>query len=392
MYKKIIGAAAVVAAGLGATTATAQTVRGVTDKEIVIGMHTDLSGPASFYGVSSRNAAQMRYEQLNAAGGVHGRKIKFIVEDTQYQVPRGVAAVNKLINRDKVFVIVGGLGTPIINAAFKDQEAANVPNLFPLTAARSMFMPLNKLKFYLGSSYYDQIRTGLNYLWKEKNRKTICALYEDTDFGLEVLEGIQDQAKALGTKVAETAAVKPTDTDFSAAMTKLKNANCDLIGMGTIIRTTIIPIGTAKRMGWNEPLFVGQAAAYDYVIAAAPGNATEGYYASSGMILPYADTAPPVIKEWIEAYKEKFKADINAGSIYGWQGADLTILAFDRAGRNLNVDTFTKAMEGIKGYRDMFGSPVMNFSAENHQGASTAFLSIVKNGRWEPISKDGMTY
>ncbi|MFX8585719.1 ABC transporter substrate-binding protein, partial [Acinetobacter baumannii] len=88
-----------------------------------------------------------------------GRKIKFIVEDTQYQVPRGVAAVNKLINRDKVFLIVGGLGTPIINAAFKDQEAANVPNLFPLTAARSMFLPLNKLKFYLGSSYYDQIRT-----------------------------------------------------------------------------------------------------------------------------------------------------------------------------------------------------------------------------------------
>ena len=92
MYKTIIGAAAVMAAGLGVTGAGAQTVRGVTDKEIVIGMHTDLSGPASFYGVSSRNAAQMRYEILNANGGVQGRKIKFIVEDTQYQVPRGVAA------------------------------------------------------------------------------------------------------------------------------------------------------------------------------------------------------------------------------------------------------------------------------------------------------------
>ncbi|MGQ3075191.1 MAG: ABC transporter substrate-binding protein, partial [Ferrovibrionaceae bacterium] len=74
----------------------AQSVRGITDKEIIIGMHTDLSGPASFYGVSSRNAAQMRYDIVNEQGGIHGRKIKFIVEDTQYQVPRGVAAVNKL--------------------------------------------------------------------------------------------------------------------------------------------------------------------------------------------------------------------------------------------------------------------------------------------------------
>jgi branched-chain amino acid transport system substrate-binding protein len=342
--------------------------------------------------VSSRNAAQMRYDLVNDGGGINGRKIKFVVEDTQYQVPRGVAAVNKLINRDKVFAIVGGLGTPIINAAFKEQLAAGVPNLFPLTAARSMTDEPMKLKFALGASYYSQIRTGINYLWKEKQRKTLCVLYEDTDFGQEILEGAKDQAKVLNTEVKEAVGVKPTDTDFTAAMTKLKSANCDLVAMGTIIRTTIIPLGTAKRMGWSDPMFIGQTASYDYVVAAAPGGATEGFYSASGNFLPYADTATPAMQEWLKAYKEKFKADINAGSMYGWLGADLTVMALDRAGKNLTTDTFIAAIEGIKGYRDMFGGPTLAFSATNHQGANESYINVVQGGKWMPVSGQAMTH
>lgn len=390
--KRLIGLAALaVTAGIATAPANAQ-VRGITDKEIIIGMHTDLSGPASFYGVSSRNAAQMRYDMVNEAGGINGRKIKFIVEDTQYQVPRGVAAVNKLINRDRVFAIVGGLGTPIINAAFKEQLAANVPNMFPLTAARSMTSEPMHLKFALGFSYYDQMRAAVNFLWKDKQRKTLCVLYEDTDFGQEIVDAANDQAKALGITVKETAGVKPTDTDFTAPVTKLKAANCDLVAMGTIIRTTIIPLGTAKRMGWNDVVFVGQTASYDFVVAAAPGGATEGFYSASGNFLPYMDTATPQVQEWLKAYKDKFKADINAGSLYGWAGADLTIMGLDRAGRNVTVDGFVKAMETIKGYKDMFGGPSLNFSATNHQGADAAFLNVVKDGKWVAVSPEPITY
>ncbi len=387
-----LAASVIAACAITAPPLSAQTLRGVTDKEIVLGMHTDLSGPAAFYGVSSRNAAQMRYDLVNAQGGIHGRRIKLVVEDTQYQVPRGVAAVNKLINRDKVFAIVSSFGTPIVNAAFKDQEAARVPNLFPLTLARSMSQPLNRLKFALGSSYYDQIRAGVKYLVAEKQSRTLCALYEDTDFGQEVLEGIRDQAKAMNVSLAETAAVKPTDTDFSAPVTKLRQANCDLIAMGTLLRTTILPLGTAKRMGWTDTTWFTQSGAYEYMVAAAPGKATEGLYSGSGFILPYADTASPDLQAWMKAYQERFKADLNIGAIFAWQGADLTVTALDRAGRNLTTDSFIAALESIKGYRDIFGGPVMNFSADNHQGSATSYLSVVKDGRWVPVLKDGMTY
>src|SRR5919206_4597897 len=80
--------------------------RGVTANEILLGMHTDLSGPAATYGVSSSNAVKMRFDEINDKGGIHGRKIRLVVEDTQYQVPRAVQAGTKLIHRDRIFSMV----------------------------------------------------------------------------------------------------------------------------------------------------------------------------------------------------------------------------------------------------------------------------------------------
>ena len=111
--KMRMAAAVVVGALALAGVATGQKeTRGVSKTEIVLGMHTDLSGPAATYGVSSSNAVKMRFDEANATGGIHGRKIRLVVEDTQYQVPRAVQAGTKLINRDRIFAMVAGLGTP----------------------------------------------------------------------------------------------------------------------------------------------------------------------------------------------------------------------------------------------------------------------------------------
>src|SRR6266511_4164863 len=384
--KKTLGIAFLIAALALAGVALAQT-RGVTPTELVLGMHTDLSGPAATYGVSSSNAVKMRFDEVNDKGGIHGRKIRLIIEDTQYQVPRAVQAGAKLINRDRIFAMVAGLGTPMNNALFKDQLEAGVPNLFPLSAARSMYEPFNKLKFYGAATYVDQVRAGINYFVTKKGKKSVCAMYQDTDFGKEVMDGIQMQVDKRRIKLAETTTHKPTDQDFTAQITKLKSAGCDLVVVGTIVRDSIVPYATARKIGWTDVDFLGSAASYDLVVAAAQGGVTEGLYAMGLTDMPYRDTLSPAAQAWFDKYKDRFKAEPNIGAVYGHVAADLTVVALEKTGATLTLDSFIKAMESVKGYRDIFNGPEVSFGPDKHQGASSSFLAVVKGGRWVRLTE-----
>lgn len=378
---------AVVAVALAAVAAAQSENRGISKTEIVLGMHTDLSGPAATYGVSSSNAVKMRFDEVNDKGGIHGRKIRLVVEDTQYQVPRAVQAGAKLINRDRIFAMVAPLGTPMNNALFKDQLDAGVPNLFPLSAARSMYEPFHRLKFYGAASYVDQIRAGIQYFVTKKGKKALCAMYQDTDFGKEVLDGVQMQADKLKIKIAETVTHKPTDQDFTAQITRLKGAGCDLVALGTIVRDSIVPYATARKIGWTDVDFLGSAATYDLFVAAAQGGVTEGLHAMGLTDMPYRDTLGPPAQAWFDRYKERYKADPNIGAVYGHVAADLTALGLEKAGPDLNLNTFVRGLESIKGYRDIFNGPEANFGPDKHQGANSSFLAVVKGGRWVRVTE-----
>jgi branched-chain amino acid transport system substrate-binding protein len=368
-------------AGLWATGASAQT-NGVTATEILLGSHSDLSGVAATYGISSTNGAKMRIDEANAKG-INGRKIRFIIEDAAYQVPKAVQACNKLIHRDKVFAFLVAIGTPMNNACFKDQLAANIPSLFPITAARSMYEPFDRLKFYASASYVDQVRSGINYLVKEKGKKAVCVMYQDTDFGKEILEGAKEQTEKLGIKIVETATHKPTDQDFTASLTKLKSAGCDLLVMGTIVKDTIIPYTAARKSGWDVT-FLGSSASYDTVVGAAPGM--DGFYGMGLVEMPYADSKNPDMAKFVADYKAKYNIDPNVGAVYGYIAADLTVQGLTNAGKDLTLDSFIKGMEAIKDSHDKLGGPAVTFGPKIRQGANTSFLAEVKGGRWVAVT------
>ena len=128
---------------------------------------TDLSGVTAVQGVNNSDAIRMAFDEANEKGGVNGRKIKYIVEDNQYTVPRAVQAMNKLLNNDDIFLAIDDGGTPMNDADMPAQFAKNVPNMFPLTAARSMYEPYNRLKFAQFASYYDQMRAAVKYFARE---------------------------------------------------------------------------------------------------------------------------------------------------------------------------------------------------------------------------------
>ena len=131
---------------IGITSAAAEAVHGVTDTEILIGTVTDLSGVTAIQGVNNANAIRLLFDEANAKGGINGRKIRYIVEDSQYQVPRAVQAMNKLLNSDKVFMTLQDGGTPMNNATWPMAIEKDTPKLLPLTAARSMYRALSSTK------------------------------------------------------------------------------------------------------------------------------------------------------------------------------------------------------------------------------------------------------
>ncbi|WP_374303600.1 ABC transporter substrate-binding protein [Ferrovibrio sp.] len=384
--KSVAVTAALLSAVAFAGVAQAQSVRGVSKSEILIGMHTDLSGVAASYGVSSSNAMRLEFDKANAAGGIHGRKIRLIVEDHQYQVPRAVQAANKLINRDKIFIMAAALGTPMNNAVFADQFKAGIPNINPVTAARSMVEPHHPLKFQTISSYYDHTRASIKYVMEKNGRKKLCTLYQDTDFGMEIFEAVKDQAKAMNIPVVETATNKPADSDFSAQITKLRAAGCDIVMLGAIVRDAILSYGTARKMGWTDVDFVSQSASFDQIVASAPGGATEGLYVGAGTVMPYRDTADATVAAWWDAYKAKYGNDPNIGAVYGTNTAQLIIAALDKAGKDLTTEGFLKALEGITGYRDIFGGPVINFGPQKHLGTNEVLLYQIQKGRFVQIA------
>ncbi len=360
--------------------------QGITDNEILVGMHTDLSGPASMIGKQSVDGANMRFDEFNQSGGAHGRMIKFIVEDHQYTVPRAVQASNKLLRKDKVSFMLGSLGTPMNNAVMTDQLSMSVPNLFPLTAARSMFDPFHELKFTSGSTYYDQIRTGIKYLVDQNGRNKVCVLYEDTDYGQEILDAAIDQLEEMNMPLIETASAKPTDTDFSSQIKKLQNAGCDLIAMGTQIRSTIIPYIKAKEINWSNVDFVATSASYFSVVAEQPNGIMDGLYCLNGIVVPYYDNASDLEKEWWDRFRDTYDYEPNSGAIYGYIYADIFIEAIKRAGKDLNVERFVNAMESLKNYEDPLKLGSVTFSTSQRQGSNISYFFRVQDGRFEVIS------
>ena len=222
-----------------ATAQKAPPPQGVSKNEILLGSIQDLSGPIAGFGKQVRAGMVLRVDEINEQGGINGRKVKLIVEDSAYDPKKAVLAAQKLVNQDKIFIMVGHIGTAQNNAAMPVQFEKNVINFFPVTAAREMYEPFNRLKYSFAATYFDQMRGAVPKLVKEKGAKKVCTMYQDDEFGLEVVRGGEAGLKTIGMEFAEKTSYKRGATDFSSQVARMKAAGCDFVVLGTIIRETI---------------------------------------------------------------------------------------------------------------------------------------------------------
>ncbi len=364
--------------------ALAQT-QGVTKDEILIGTLQDLSGPIAAFGKSARNGMQLRADEANEQGGINGRKIKLIAEDSGYDPKKAVLAAQKLAQRDKIFVTAGNIGTPIAMATMPIFFEKNIPHLFPLTAARQMYDPLHKLKYSFAATYFDQVRAGIKSMTRAKADRKWCTLYQDDDFGLEILGGAEAGLKEVGKSLVEKTSYKRGSTDFSSQVAKMKSAGCDTVILGTIIRETVGAIAESRKTGFNAE-FIGTSAAYTHLIPRLGGPAMNGFIAAHTIAHPYLDDAAQNVRFWASKYKTKFNEDPDVFSAYGYLIMDNTLTTIAKAGKNLTTEAFIKALDSSTFPPDMFGGDGMSFSPTKHLGSTKSRLSQIKNGKWEVIS------
>ncbi len=362
--------------------------QGVTDTEVLIGSNNDLSGIFAAFGGPATKAAQLVFDKVNASGGIHGRKIRFIVEDHGYQMPKAIAGMNKLVNGDKVFAMLLSLGTPMNIAGFKLQDTKNIPNIYPLSGARQMAEPLSPLHYSGTASYYAQIVAGVAYLAKEKGATKVCAMTLPTDFGKEIIEGSKTASKEAGMSFVAETTHKPDDADFVGALQKLKGAGCQIVTLALGVRQAITVSATAKKLGINDISFISASAGFHSVMAKVPGGVTEGLYAAAGWSDLLSRMGNPEVqkffKEFTTATGEKLPG---TGAVLGHSGATVMVKALEAAGKDLNPASFQKAMESLD-YDDAISDNHVDFSATDHQGADEVIISVIKDGAWVELQRN----
>jgi branched-chain amino acid transport system substrate-binding protein len=380
---------------LPAAAQTKVTNEGISPTEIVIGTHQDLSGPIKVWGVPVSNGMKMAVEEINAAGGVNGRKLKMILEDNGYDPKKAVLATQKMIERDKVFAMIGGMGSAPTLAAQDILFDAGVLQLFPLTAAEFTFKfdpakPQERLKFNNLLPYVESTRAAFKYMMEWKGFKKPCIMHQDDEYGKNVLDGFTQQLEAMKVQPVSVTSYKRGVSDFSAQIAKMKSDGCDIVVLGTIIRETIGAMSEARKLGWDVT-FLGATPTNVLEVPALGKEAVEGLYAAAAFEIPYEDTARGKVKDWLVNYKKMFNTDANTQAIIGYNAIETFAFYAEKAGKDLTGQKMLDSLESSVPFQDIFSSPPSIFSRTNHLASTVTQVQQIKNGRWVLV-KDNLMF
>lgn len=357
---------------------------GVTDKEVVIGAGLDLTGAVANWGVNIKAGMEAMFSRVNAAGGVHGRKIRLISYDHVYQPPKAVTNAKRLVERDRVFVMMGHLGTPTTKAVKDYLDGKRVPNIFPATLA-SMWTTSGKWHVGDLATYADQTGLIVDYLVKERKIRKIASFYQDDEYGLDGhlagkarLKHVHDLAY-----VAEVD-YKRADIDFSAQAAKLKESGAEAVIVQAVYREPPRLAEQCHAIGFN-PVFIGPSPIVLAKTIELGGKHVEGLIGVEVYPLP---TEPGAFLDQYRADMAKYSPGlpIDTTNLYGYQKAALFVEAMQRAGRNLTRESVLKAIESIKDWDPGWGLKY-GYGGDNRRGMSNAGrLVVVKDGKWVKVS------
>jgi branched-chain amino acid transport system substrate-binding protein len=377
------------AVALAAPLAAAQT-QGVTADTITIGAYGPITGPAAYIGLAGRDGMNLAIKEINAGGGIHGRKIEVVFEDDAHSPTRALAAVKKLVEQDKVFAIMSVAGSNATVGTIDYVRDKGVVMYVSIASAPPVTWPHARNMFRGGTT--ETARYGelyAEYLATTAPNKRIAIMHGREEYPRNEAEATIAKLKAwFNVEPAARAEFNINDKDFTSQLVTVQKANPDVIAFFGNPAEAAIAMRQARELGIKQPFFVGSNMVDPSLVTAARANA-EGVTGFSLIpFLPGSGSAE--IKTW-EANWRKEYPNAPAGRpnnfdllAYG----DMHVLAegMRRAGKNLTTDSLIKGLESIQNYRVGPVATPRTFSTKHHIGNLSLVPMTVKGGQWEPIA------
>ena len=358
--------------------------KGVTKTWVKVGASLDMTGPVAFVGKQLQDGINVYFLAINAKGGIHGRKIKLVVEDNGYRPSRAVASVVKLAGRDKVFAIVGTTGTAPTLAMIPAIKREGMPLVGIGAFSPKLAYPPKKLVFHVLTNYDDQMRIGLDYIVKVLGVKKpkLGIIYQADDFGHDCLKGLMRQAKMYGIPIVAKASYKRGTVDFNPQVVRMMKAGVKYVFLATIYRETAGVVKAAAKLGYRATFMVTAAAA-DRITLKLSGPAGDGLLGvACGELL---NSKRPGWKLYLARTKKYGKGRPSFYHSVGYLFAEVFCQGLRLTGRKLTRKRFIKAMERIKNFKTGVG-PNITFGPKLRSGAHSAFIVKAKKGRFEKVA------
>ena len=363
--------------------------QGISADTITVGAHGPITGPAAYIGLAGRDGMLLAIKEINAAGGVNGRRIVAVFEDDGHSPTRALAAVKKLVEQDKVFAVMSVGGSNATVGAVDYMKEKGVPYYVSIASAPQVTWPHARNLFRGGTT--ETARYGelyAEFLATDYKAKRIAIMSGREEYPRNEGDATVDKLKNWF-QMAPVARVEFNigDKDFTPQLVEVQKANPEVIAFFGNPAEATIAMRQAKELGLKQPFFVGSNMVDPALITAAKALA-EGVTGFS--LIPYlpGSKAPDMVKweaSWKKEYPSAPAGRPNNFDLLAYGDTYVLAEGMKRAGANLTTDNLIRALEGIQNYRVGPVATPRSFSTKHHIGNLALVPMVVKDGQWEPV-------
>ncbi len=366
--------------GLNAMRTAVAAEVGVTDTTIKLGTYQPLSGPLAPYAVLGRTIASF-FKMVNDRGGIHGRKIELLMRDDGYNPANTRIVAKELVERDKVFAFVGGLGTPTGLAVADYLNEHKIPHVAPASGYSGWANPPKTYLFAQATNYAVESRLLTRYAAEHLKAKKVAVFYQNDPFGKEGLDGVIDMANQKGLPLVASVSYERTDTDYTSHALKLQRSGADTVLLWSTSKPTAALLKEAAKTGY-KPNWVSSLVNLDPVMFRLAGEAWEGVIVASPYTLYNSPQAAPY-REFMKQYLPH--EPIGGFSVGGYAIAEVMAEALKRAGRDLTREALVRALETFKEWNGVIARNV-TWAQHTRQGQNSIFFARAEKGEFIKIS------